>query len=440
MRRALMPFVFTAALAAAADPRVDFAFGVLAEQRGEETKAAEHFENARRQDPAAGPLVRRAVSRLLAAGDRAAAVAMFREFAAARREEPDVQIEYADFLTNQGHGDSVAEKLARETLERVLASQPGSPAVIQRLVALAPDRAADLAATLADDDPASAMLFASISRGLHDGDDLAARAEVDRRFAKAVAKHPENAALARRASEHFRNTRRSNEAIDILRQHTAAAPWSLDLRARLGVLLFAAGRADEGRETLEKLLVIAPRHALAHQALAKHFRTSGHAAEARRHSAELLRIRGGGAAEFVELADELLAADEPAAARLLLEKAAFDHPDDFAVLRGLAIASRRDPATRRLAPRLFREAEALMADGAPADPAFLVESAECLMEAGQEKAAEERLRSAIRAYPPDARKETAAALRRLAGLWEAGNRNAAAAKALRQRAAALDPP
>ena len=42
--------------------------------------------------------------------------------------------------------------------------------------------------------------------------------------------------------------------------------------------------------------------------------------------------------------------------------------------------------------------------------------------------------------PADAKQETATALRRLAGLWESGNRNAAAAKALRQRADALDPP
>ena len=74
------------------------------------------------------------------------------------------------------------------------------------------------------------------------------------------------------------------------------------------------------------------------------------------------------------------------------------------------------------------------------DAAFLIESAECLIEEGQSKAAEERLRTAIKSFPPEKKKETAAALRRLAGLWERENRNAEAAKALKQRADALDRP
>jgi hypothetical protein len=48
------------------------------------------------------------------------------------------------------------------------------------------------------------------------------------------------------------------------------------------------------------------------------------------------------------------------------------------------------------------------------------------------------LRSAIKSFPPEAKKETAAALRRLALLWETESRNADAARALRQRADALD--
>ena len=440
MRSFLISCGLLGAVATAGNPHVDFAFGVLAERRGDDARAAELYESARVADPTAGPLVRRGVSRLLDEGNRSAAVAMFRDYAAARGDDPSVQLEYADFLVNQGRGDALAEKLAVETLDRVLASHPGSPPAVQRLASLVPDRAAELAASLADDDPAAAMLFASLSRGLHDGDDVEARAEVDRRFLKAVDAHPRDAALARRASEHFRTTKRTDEAIHVLRTHADAAPWSLDLRARLGVLLFTAGRDDEGRGELEKLLVIAPEHKLAHQALAKHFRKAGDDEMAMRHSAELLRIRGGDPDEFVKLADEFLAAEQPAKARILLEKAAFDHPDDFSILRALAIATRRDPATRSRAPRLFREAESLLAEGETPDPAFLSESAECLIEAGQSKAAEERLRSAIRAMPADAKQETATALRRLAGLWEAGNRNTAAAKALRQRADALDPP
>jgi hypothetical protein len=69
-----------------------------------------------------------------------------------------------------------------------------------------------------------------------------------------------------------------------------------------------------------------------------------------------------------------------------------------------------------------------------------MESADCLIEEGQSKQAEDRLRSAIKSYAPEQKKETAAALRRLAGLWDKENRNAEAAGSLKQRADSLDPP
>ena len=151
-----------------------------------------------------------------------------------------------------------------------------------------------------------------------------------------------------------------------------------------------------------------------------------------------MKIRGGSPEEFLKLAGEWLAADEPRQARILLERAAFEHPAHHGVAARLAIAARRDPETRELAPRLFREAEALRPEGATPEPAFLVESAEAMLGQGQSQAAEERLRAAIRAYPEGAKKETAAALRRLAALWESEGRNEEAARALRQRAEALD--
>lgn len=105
----------------------------------------------------------------------------------------------------------------------------------------------------------------------------------------------------------------------------------------------------------------------------------------------------------------------------------------------LAVASRRDPETRDAAAGRFREATLLMSGDEEPDPAFLMESAEVLIADGQVKAAEESLRTAIRSYPPEAKRETAAALRRLAALWEGENRNVDAARGLRQRAQALDP-
>jgi predicted Zn-dependent protease len=293
--------------------------------------------------------------------------------------------------------------------------------------------------TLPPDDPESALLFASLSRSIHDSNDVTARAEIDRRFLLASKAHPENAALAREACDHFRNSGRKDEAIGILQRHVEAAPWSLDARVRLGILQFAANRDADGEKTLKEVLDIHPKQALAHQALAKFYRLHDQPEPAAFHAAELLKIRGGSPDEFLKLADERMAADHPREARLLLEKAVFDHPENPALRMKLAIAAHRDPETRASSSCLFREAETAAPDGKITDPAFLTESAGALIEAGQSKAAEERLRAAIRAYPTDAKKETAAALRRLAELWQTENRNAEAARALLQRADSLDP-
>lgn len=429
-------------LLADGNSRLEFALGVLAESRGEES-AAVHFENARLADPLALPLVERAVDRHMAGGDRGSAVKLLRDLAAARPDELHVQLRYTDFLTRHGEGDSMAAKLAAGVLEGILAKHPGHPEATRQLhrIYLAEGRkfeALALLDRLATDDPASALLGASLARGAADADDAAQRERMDRHYQTALAASPEIAALAREASEHFRNSGRPEKAIEVLVQHTAAAPSSLALRTRLGVLLFAAKQDARGETLLKEVLEIHPQQALAHQALAKFYRSRERPELARFHAGELLKTRGGAAADFIKLAEEWLAAGDPREARLLLERAVFDHPAHWEAQQKLAIAARRDPEARENGARLFREAEAARPAEAPGDPAFLVEFAEALLAEGQSAAAEDRLRAAIRTYPAGAKAETAAALRRLAALWEAENRNTEAARALRQRAESLE--
>ncbi|MES2439924.1 MAG: tetratricopeptide repeat protein [Verrucomicrobiota bacterium] len=429
-------------LPAAGNARTEFAIGVLEEMRNVNT-APEHFEKARLADPFALPLVQRAVSQRLGSGDRAGAVKLFRDLATARPDDLRVQLLYADFLEQQGGGDSMATKLATDALENSLKNHPGHPQIIRRLHQLyqTSDRksqAASLLDQLAPDDPESALLYTALTRSTTEADEAARRDRLDQHYLLAFTAHPEISTLAREASDYFHDTDRPDKAIEILEQHVAAAPSSLDLRTRLGILLFAAKQDEKGEGVLKEVLEINPNQTLAHQALAKFYRSHDKPGFARFHSGELLKIRGGSADEFLKLADEWLAADDPRSARLLLERAAFSHPDKFELLQKLAIATRRDPETRDNAARLFREAEAAKPEAVKNEPAFLIESAETLIAQGQSKAAEERLRTAIRSYPPDAKKETAAALRRLALLWESENRNADAAKALRQRADGLD--
>jgi predicted Zn-dependent protease len=388
-------------------------------------------------------LVQRAVARCLAGGDRAGAVKLFRDLASARPDDLPVQLLYADFLEQQGRGDSMALKLATDALEHSLKNHPGHPEIISRLHRFyqTSDRkslATDLLEQLDATDPASALLYASLTRSAGEADDAAQQAKLDEHYQTSLAANPQIAELARDASEHFRKTKRLDRAIDALEQHVAAAPSSLALRTRLGVLLFSAKQDEKGEAVLKEVLAIHPGQALAHQALAKFYRLRERPEPARFHAGELLKIQGGSAADFLKLADEWLAANDPREARILLEKAVFRHPDDWELGQQLAIATRRDPDASESATRLFRQAESTRPAGTKSDPAFLVEFAEALLAEGSNQAAEQRLRDAIRSYPPEAKKETAAALRKLAALWESENRNADAGRALRQRADALD--
>ncbi|MEK7949571.1 tetratricopeptide repeat protein [Luteolibacter soli] len=431
----------------AASPQLDFALGILAEQRGDGKAAAEAIEKARAADPAAYPLVTRVAEQHRANGDIEGASTLYREFAAGQPQRLDAQFAYADFLREASPDDDFAGKMARETLEKALARFPGQLSIQRRLFRIYEsldqrDRSTAIFESIASSQPGPSEVLAAVdmARTLFPKDDETARAKVDELLKGACLREPEDPVLARAASEHFRTTGRLPEAIEMLAKHVEAVPSSLALRTRLGILQLAAERDKEGEQTLLDVVAIDNNQGLAHQSLAKLYRKQDRAAEAREHGAQALKVKGGDVAQFTELADEFLNADLPRDARLLLEKAMFYHPSDAEVAVKLAVASRRDPESREKSSRLFREAESLSGEKGPAtDPVFLTEFAECLLESKQTKAAEDRLRTAIRTYPPDKKKETATALRRLAAIWQGEKRNEEGAKALLQRADGLDP-
>lgn len=442
---ALLPFAVTAT--AVAEPKLDFAYGILAEQRGDRAAAAESIEKAREADPSAFPLVTRVAGYRLQKGDVEGASTLYREFAKGHPERLDAQLEYADFLRSSSPDDDFAAKMARDTLEGARKQFPGNLAIERRLFRIYEgleqrDRSAAIFEALAKQDasPGDTLAALEMARTLFEKDDEEARGKLDEMLQAACARNPGNPVLARAASEHFRTTGRVAEAAEILAGHVAAAPSSLELRTRLGILQLAADQEAEGEKTLLGVLEIDSRQALAHQTLAKLYRKQERVAEALPHAAEALKIRGGDPSEFLQLADEFLAAEKPKEARLLLEKAVFFNQSDAALAVKLAVATRRDPETRERASLLFRQAENLSGQDGPAgDPVFLQEFSEILLQDGQTKAAEERLRAAIRAFPAEQKKETAAAMRRLAGIWQKEKRNAEAANSLLQRADSLDP-
>lgn len=428
-----------------ADPKLDFARGVLEEARGSE--GLEWFEKALEADVDAMSLVSRVGQRRFQAGDVEGASQVYRDFAERRPEEVGPQLAYSDFLRMAAPNDDFVAKLATDALERALATSPNDVRIIQRLFRIYEQRGMrDKSLALFDQvregevsGGQSALVASNMARTLFPGDDEVARAKLDEIFKQAMGRTPMDPVLARAASEHFRKTGRLDEAVIVLQDHAEAAPSSLELRVRLGVLLLAAKRMDEGEAVLKEVLRIDTRQTLAHQALAKLYRKQEKPDEARPHAAEVLKIRGGDADEFVALAEEFLKADMMREARLLLEKGLYDHPEEAGIAVQLAIATRRDPETRDGAVRFFREAESLSGtDGPATKPEFMREFAECLLEDGKIGPAEDRLRAAIKAYPAEAKVEMAAAMRRLAEIWLKENRNEAAAKALQKRAESLE--
>jgi len=426
-------------------PRLEFAKGLLDQSRGKIEEANQRFEAARAAEPTAMPLVQRSARRKLAEGDLAGAVTLYRNLANAQPERLSAQLLYADFLREQN--DGLAEKMASETLENALHRFPGNPSILNRLFRSSQARAdrkrsLSLFESLISApplDPEAMLMAADWARVLFPADDTAARDRLDALFKSSVEAHPRDQSLCRAASEHFRKTKRLDQAIAILQTHTTAAPSDLELRTRLGILQLSVNQTAAGEAILKEVIAIDSRRALAHESLAKLYRQQQKPELARPHADAILKIRGGDPSEFITLADEWLAAEQPKPARILLEKAIYDHPSDPTIAAKLAIASRRDPETRGQSSHLFREAEALIPADAKPDPAFLSESAEALIDEQRLPAAEERLRKAIKAFPPDAKKETALTLRRLAGLWESQGKNADAASALRKRADAMDP-
>lgn len=422
--------------------RREYAKAVLAAVRDDDAQRIAHEEAARAAHPTSGFLVSRSASRALQAGDVKTASTLYRELAQAHPDSLNAQFLYADFLRSQSKDDDFALKLAVETLEALLPANPAQPALLERLLRLYEQQGRrEKSQALYDAylklPQAKPEVAATMSRTLHDIDDEKNREQLDAMYRNRIEESPRDPVLARAASEHFRNTKRIDEAIRMLEIHTKAAPSSLDLRVRLGILQLADKRTDVGEKTLLDVLEIAPTLFLAHQSLAKLYAQQDKLEQSRYHRAELLKIRGGEIEEFHELALAWIEANEARRARLLLEKAVFHHPNDVSLARLFAIAHQRDPETAKQAFALFEAAEKLSSEPI-IDPLYLRERAEANWSAGKVDVAESSLRQAIKLYAPEQKKESASAMRLLATWWQHQNKNAEAAKALIQRAEMME--
>jgi len=438
-----------AALAPGADLAA-YARGLLAERGGNLAAAKPAYEAALAADPDSLTLLNKSVSLRLRSGDMVGASTLFRETAKRLPERLDIQLAYVDFLQQTSPDDGYAQQLATHTLEAALKRAPGSPELTFKLFRIYENAARRddalalfrslLAAPREDASFWSALVPMANTLFPADSDEF--RESLDKIHREIVRLAPENADAVREAADYFRLSRRLPEAIAILQAHTMAYPASLSMRTRLGILLLANQKINEGEAELLAVVAIDPDLPLPHESLAKAFERRGEKPLARHHRSELLRVSGGSPNQHLALADEYLADGQPRDARLVLEKAAFTYPQNPAVAAKLAVATSRDPDAAAAAPELFRKAEALAkSKNQPEvlDAAFLEAYGEALGAAGQQPAAEDQLRAAIRSFPPDQPKELADALRKLALLWLNANKNQAAAVSLIQRAEQLDP-
>ncbi|MBG7608818.1 MAG: tetratricopeptide repeat protein [Verrucomicrobia bacterium] len=423
---------------------LDFSYGKLEDLRGNGNKAKEFYSKAHSADPTAMPLVRIMSRLMLDDENRAGALKVYQDAIAARPNDDSILVEYGDFLGDVGRGDAIADRLRKDAYSKFLESRPGTFVAVERMIRFLREKgdgnsARELLESLGNESPDAVRYYVSTTKSLYDSRDEEAGIRIDRRFESALKEHPEWEGIARKASDHFRETGRMDRAIEVLDQHLEVRPSSLDLKIRQAILMFSSKLYDQGVAILKEVLEIHPKKALAHESLAKYYRREGLKEEARTHAAELLKIRGGSPEDFLELAGEMVEDGDIRSARLLLEKAAFDHEDDANLMMKLAIVTAKDPETKNRAARLFEEAERLLAgDSDEMDPAFMIASAKELVAQGQVKAAEDRLRTAIRNFPKSAKKQSAAAMRALAEIWTSEGRNQDAAKALIKRAEAME--
>jgi len=251
----------------------------------------------------------------------------------------------------------------------------------------------------------------------------------------------ENARVARRLSDFYRDEGRKEESVSVLRKHLEKNPQSLKLRTHLGILLMHYGQREEGHETLLKVLSINPRDVQAQTSMARYYKEEGEEDKALEHKSEALELRGGSAEEFTEIALEYMKRLNPRKARLLMEKAAYAYPEEVPVKAAMAMATFEEGYPEK-AEGLFELVDLEKLEIKDLEPVskitFGVTYASCLISLEKYEKGEVLLKSAIREAGKADPVLSSKALTLLAESWMARDVNHKAAKSLLQRALRLD--
>ena len=427
-----------------------YALGVFAELNGDRQTARMNFEDAHQDDPQSFALACKTASLQKQTGDLSAAIRTLQQHARSYPQLLASQLHYVDFLKTHAPRDIATQSAALDILAQANERLPNHPEVYTRLIHLHEnlgqrDRSlkvlhAQLSARNVD--PEHWTSLQPLVRTLLPGGSQELQEALILVVEKMVATGIHLPLTARRASDYYRKESQLPEAIRILKRHVEMRPDSLELRIRLGLLQLYNGEETKAFQTLHTTLQIDPDQTLAHKALSQFYARDGQAEKSLHHRAEALRIAGGSSTDFLDLASQLLDSGNPRRARLILEKARFNHPANSSIAAQLAIVTLREGDAAK-ASRLFRQAENLARDSppgtSPLGPIFQIEFASALRQTGNLSGAETRLQKAIPEIPPEDPTHAASGLRQLARLWIEQNRNMAPAASLLKRAETLDP-
>lgn len=452
-----------------------FAQAHLAQSKGDSKTALNTLNTLQQKDPHSYHLASKISNAYWHNDKPRKASQTLHQFAKAHPQHLTAQLRYTNFLHAVSPRDETARQLAIDTLERAIQNHGLSPTLFSNLLnryeqgeerpksldlyqkfstqkkASSPDQSSQL------DDPSHWQSLLNAARTLFPANSPEFQSANDRAHQNLHRTSLDNPDVARQISEYYRKKSNLPQAITTLQEHLDLTPSSHSLRTRLAILQLANKQPDDGESTLLLNLSIDPRQPLAHNTLAKHYQRNNQNEKRLYHRAQALRFGSGVPAEFLALANELLLTNNLTHthnARLLLEKARFDHPSNLEILAQLAIATARDttsPNHTLAASRLFRQAETLITE-LPSDEQdearallssdFQLEFATLLLQSKSPQSiqlAETRLRQAIRSIPPDQPQKSARALASLAQLWLDQNKNHAAAHSLLRRAKQQDP-
>jgi tetratricopeptide (TPR) repeat protein len=441
----MLTLLLTALAASAEDARLDFAKAVLAKERGDTQGEIAALQHALTDAPKSYFLLNQLLPHL----GKEDALKSLRDYVASNPKHWPAALRLAELLRAESSYEKTSNQQALEVLEKIHKTAPLQPEIgslLLRVYEALGQRAKSQSlyqdlVSIPDPTTDQLRLATEMANTLFPADDSRIHPKLAEIYRRAITRNPADSRLAYDAAEYFRKRSQLEDAIFILARHSDAAPADLELRARLGLLRFSAGQEQQGEQTMLDLLEIQPEQIQAHQALARYYSEKGRTRESREHLAEALKLKKAAPSEFLTLADQYLRDGMAREARILLEKAVYFHPEHAGIAAKLAIATQRDPDAKTRAISRFQDAERLCGglEGPAADPDFLSESADCLLSAKKSAEAEERLRIAIRSFSQDQKKPMAQAMRRLAAIWRSENRNEEAARALLQRADALDP-